>query len=50
MRDAEDIRVVIPTEIVNKKADDRGRLYLGSDYENKRVKVAVLEVEGESDK
>ena len=44
MNDAEDLRVVIPSEIVNKKTDGRGRLYLGSDYENRRVKVAVLEV------
>jgi len=37
----------IPEEIIDelKKADSRGRITLGSDYANKRVKVAILEVE-----
>jgi len=37
----------IPEEIIDepKKADSRGRITLGSDYADKKVKVAVLEVE-----
>lgn len=35
--DAEDIRT--------KKTDDRGRIYLGTEYANKRVTVAVVEIE-----
>jgi hypothetical protein len=30
------------------KTDDRGRVYLGTEYANKRVTVAVVEVESES--
>lgn len=33
------------TDIDEKKADDRGRVTLGTDYADKRVTVAVLEVE-----
>lgn len=35
--DAEDLRT--------KETDDRGRIYLGTEYANKRVTVAVVEVE-----
>lgn len=35
--DAEDLRT--------KVTDDRGRIYLGTEYANKRVTVAVVEVE-----
>lgn len=34
-------------DIRTKETDDRGRLYLGTEYANKRVTVAVLEVEDE---
>jgi len=29
------------------EADDRGRIYLGTEYANKRVTVAVIEVEAD---
>jgi hypothetical protein len=32
-------------DIRTKEADDRGRLYLGTEYANKRVTVAVVEIE-----
>lgn len=32
-------------DIRTKETDDRGRLYLGTEYANKRVTVAVLDVE-----
>ncbi|EMA42533.1 hypothetical protein C448_10692 [Halococcus morrhuae DSM 1307] len=32
-------------DIRTKEADDRGRLYLGTEYANKRVTVAVVAVE-----
>lgn len=37
----------IPEEVQDefKKADSRGRIHLGPDYKDKKVKVAVLEVE-----
>lgn len=35
--DAQDLRT--------KETDDRGRLYLGTEYANKQVTVAVIEVE-----
>lgn len=31
-------------DIRTKEADDRGRLYLGTEYANKRITVAVVEV------
>ena len=34
-------------DIRTKETDDRGRLYLGTEYANKRITVAVLEVEDE---
>lgn len=36
----------IPEEVQDefKPTDDRGRVYLGSEYANKKVKVAILEV------
>lgn len=39
---------VSPKDIEEKKADDRGRVTLGADYADKKVTVAVLEVEDES--
>ena len=47
MKDAEDLRVVIPMDVTTKTADSRGRINLGTDYADKSVKVAVLEVEEE---
>lgn len=37
----------IPEEVQDefKKTDNRGRVHLGPDYKNKKVKVAILEVE-----
>lgn len=32
-------------ELQTNETDDRGRLYLGTEYANKRVTVAVVEVE-----
>ena len=37
--DANDLRT--------KETDDRGRIYLGTEYANKRVTVAVVEVESD---
>jgi hypothetical protein len=37
--DAEDLRT--------SETDDRGRIYLGTEYANKRVTVAVVEVESD---
>ena len=34
-------------DIRTKEADDRGRLYLGPEYANKRVTVAVVAVEND---
>lgn len=35
----------IPEEVLESKpTDDRGRLYLGPEYANKEVEVAVIEV------
>jgi len=42
--EAEDTRVVIPKEILTKKTDSRGRITLGSDYADKDVTVAVIEI------
>jgi len=42
--EAEDTRVVIPRDIVTKKTDSRGRITLGSEYADKEVTVAVIEV------
>ena len=38
-----------PDEIKELKADNRGRVNLGTDYKNSTVRVAVLEVEDEKD-
>lgn len=38
-------QVVVPEHITTEKTDRRGRFTLGSDFKNKRVKVAVLDVE-----
>ena len=35
------------SELVERATDDRGRLTLGSEYADKTVTVAVLEVDGE---
>jgi len=37
----------IPEKVIDeyKKTDSRGRITLGSEYSDKKVKVAVLEVE-----
>lgn len=37
---------VDPTDIEKKKADDRGRVTLGSEYAEKTITVAVVDVEG----
>ncbi len=34
-------------ELQTRETDDRGRLYLGTEYANKRVTVAVVEVESD---
>jgi len=34
---------VDPSELVERGTDDRGRLYLGSDYANQTVKVLILD-------
>ncbi|MDG5776558.1 hypothetical protein VB773_22740 [Haloarculaceae archaeon H-GB2-1] len=34
-------------ELQTNETDDRGRIYLGTEYANKRVTVAVVEVEAE---
>lgn len=34
-------------ELRTKDTDDRGRIYLGTEYANKRVTVAVVEVESD---
>ena len=33
-------------QIIEKRADSRGRVTLGSEYANKEVQLAVLEVDG----
>lgn len=39
------MRLLFPEEILElKKADDRGRVYLGPNYREKKVKLAVLKV------
>ncbi|WP_423995414.1 hypothetical protein [Halorubrum trapanicum] len=35
------------TDLKTSEADDRGRVYLGTEYANKRVTVAVVEVESD---
>ena len=35
------------TDLCTKETDDRGRIYLGTEYANKRVTVAVVEVESD---
>lgn len=34
-------------DLQTKESDDRGRIYLGTEYANKRVTVAVVEVESD---
>lgn len=43
--DEEDTRIVIPKDIMTKNTDDRGRVTLGTEYADKRVTVAVVDVE-----
>jgi len=45
MSEAEDLRVVLPRDVVTKKADSRGRVNLGSDYAGKEVTVAVVDID-----
>ncbi len=35
------------TDLQTNETDDRGRIYLGTEYANKRVTVAVVEVESD---
>ena len=35
------------TELKTNETDDRGRVYLGTEYANKRITVAVIEVESD---
>ena len=35
-----------PDDVIKKGTDDRGRIYLGSEYANKTVEVAVLDSDG----
>lgn len=37
----------VKDQIIEKRADSRGRVTLGSEFANKEVQLAVLEVEGE---
>jgi len=36
---------VDPEDILKQPTDNRGRIYLGSEYANKTVEIAVLEVD-----
>jgi len=38
---------VDPDDIQERPADERGRIYLGSDFADKTVEIAVLEVKDE---
>lgn len=42
--EAQDTRMISPKEITTKKIDSRGRITLGTDYVDKEVTVAVIEV------
>lgn len=35
----------LPEDMVEGKTDSRGRLYLGTEYKDSTVKVAIIEVE-----
>lgn len=39
---------VDPDDIQQGTTDDRGRIYLGPEYKNETVEIAILESEGES--
>jgi hypothetical protein len=39
----------LPDEIKKLQADDRGRVYLGTDYQNETVRVAIVETVEESE-
>jgi len=45
MSEADDLRVVLPRDVVTKKGDSRGRINLGSDYAGKEVTVAVVDID-----
>lgn len=34
---------VDPKQLIEKKTDDRGRLTIGSEYKNQKVKVLIVE-------
>jgi len=34
---------VEPKQLIEKKTDDRGRLTIGSEYKNQKVKVLIVE-------
>lgn len=44
MRDGE-TKVLVPKDMLTLDTDDRGRAYLGTEYKDAKVRVAVLEVE-----
>jgi hypothetical protein len=37
--------VIVADELQTNETDDRGRMYLGTEYANKRVTVAIVDVE-----
>lgn len=41
----DETQVLVPKDILTLNTDDRGRAYVGSDYKNAEVRVAVLDVE-----
>lgn len=43
----QDIMKVDTDDLRTNETDDRGRIYLGTEYANKRVTVAVVEVESD---
>ena len=48
MTEVEELNIEVDVDDVNKyKADDRGRITLGSEYKNETVTVAVVEVANE---
>lgn len=50
MTDEDDYpHVVIPRDLQTPKADGRGRIHIGPNYADKRVRVAILDVIEEGD-
>ena len=45
----DETKVVVPKDMLTLNTDDRGRAYVGSDYKNAEVRVAVLNVEKDND-